>query len=182
MFRPLTLVCRSLVTAVNGWIKEFLEPLGATFNVSPPTGLNVLTLSKDGRAVGLDGQPLSNGHLDEGWKDGLIPFPDSCLALPLVPLDELRESVCARLQLEQRMIDEMVEDPAVKTKLAEIGWGADAGELIAIKCMRRGKVHVAECFSGDCHQKMATGILPPTASMLKAVYSPDKLYREKKAA
>jgi hypothetical protein len=170
----------SLVIEVNGWIKEFLEPIGTSFGVPLPTGLNVLPLSKDGRLVGLDGHPLANGHLDEGCKQGLLSFPESCLSAPLTPLDELRASVQARLALDQRMIDGMLEDPAVKAKLAEAGWGADAGEPIAIKCMHRGRARVAECFAGDCHLKMATCILPPTASMLKAVYSPDKLYRARK--
>ena len=152
-----------------------MEPIGASLVIEPVSGVNVLTLSKEGKVIGRDGHPLSNGYLDDGWVDGLIPFPENCLSVVPMPLDEIRLYVTARLEEDQKLIDEMLETPIIKEKLAEVGID---GEPAAIKVMRIGKTNIETWLRNDSHVKMATNFLPPTASLLTAVYSPEKIYAE----
>ena len=158
---------------VGKWIKEFLEPIGSELGFeSVGGGVNVLSLSKDGRVIGMNGQPLPNGYLDEEWTDGLIPFPEFCLSVNPLPLAELRQNVAARLEVEQTLIDEMLRTPVIAEKL-EMGGG-----LAAIRCMRMGKGKIEAMLRDDSHVKMATNFLSPTASLRTAVYSPDVIYAE----
>jgi hypothetical protein len=164
------------VVDVGKWIKEFLEPIGSELGFeSVGGGVNVLSLSKDGRVIGMNGQPLPNGYLDEEWTDGLIPFPEFCLSVNPLPLAELRQNVAARLEVEQMLIDEMLGTPIVADKLGAAGSG---GELAAIRSMRRGKGKIEAILRDDSHVKMATNFLSPTASLRTAVYSPDVIYAE----
>ena len=160
---------------VGKWIKECLEPIGASFGIESVSGVNVLSLSKEGRVIGRNGQPLPNGFLDEEWVDGLIPFPEFCLSVVPRPLVELRQNVAARLEAEQTLIDEMLGAPVVMEKLSEAG---SDGEPAALKCMRRGRINIEAWLRDDSHVKMTTNFLSPTASLPTAVYSPENIYAE----
>lgn len=161
----------------NDWCKE-LAPIGKELKVVKPGSTNVVQLSKDGKIIGWDGNPLDNGHVDAEWKGGLLPFPDYCLTVTPLPMEALEKEVTQRLEYEDRLISEMVGVQLVQDALAGLGFkSGDGSVLYIIKLMRQGNDNISSWFRADSHKKMLTCHLPSTASMPDAVYSPEQIYK-----
>ena len=147
--------------------------------MATPTGTNVVSLSKDGKIIGWDGQPLANGHVDADWKGGLLPFPDYCLTVSPPPMATLEADVQRRLEYEDRMVREMVEVQCVQEALSRLGLKiSEDNPFHVIRLARKGSDTVAAWFRGDSHKKMLTCHLPSTASMPEAFYSPEQIYKQ----
>jgi hypothetical protein len=171
----------SLVGQVNSWCGEFVS-ISKELKLEKPSGVTVLTLSEGGKVIGLDGQPLANGHVDASWKGGLLPFPEYCLAVLPVPMDRLEEMLMQRRAYEDTMIQDMLQTPCVKEALAahgQAGGGDGYSHLCVFKLVKQGVNNIAAWFRDDSHKKMLTCYLPSTASMQEAVYSPDQIYKAK---
>ena len=164
---------------VHGWCEEF-GTIARELKIEKPAGFNLLSLSQDGKIIGLDGHPMPNGHVDAFWKGGLLPFPDNCLSVTLSPIEEIRELSQRYHNVQDAFLQAMILSPGVKDTMAALGAkDRDLSDLEAVKCMRRGAANIAGWFRDDCHRKMLTCFLPPTASMPDAVYSPNEIYKLK---
>jgi hypothetical protein len=165
------------VECANDWCKE-LAPIGKELKVVKPGSTNVVQLSKEGKIIGWDGNPLDNGHVDADWKGGLLPFPDYCLTVTPLPMETIVKEVKQRLEYEDRLIREMVEFQLVQDALAGLGFKSGDGSVLhIIKLMRQGEDNISAWFRADSHKKMLTCHLPSTASMPDAVYSPEQIYK-----
>ena len=175
MLVPL-LFCR-LVGWVNDWCKELL-PFGNKLGVVKPGGTNIVPLSKNGEILGLDGNALTNGHVNAEWKGGLLPFSDYCLTVSPPPIETVEAMVKERLEYEEKLINDMVGVPYVQDVMRKLGYsGGDGSQLHVIKLAKQGIENITAWFDADSHERMLTNHLPSTASMPDAVYAPDQIYK-----
>lgn len=148
--------------------------------MTKPGKLDLLTLSPEGKIIGLDGQPLDKGHVDADRVDGLLPFPDYCMLVQPLGMDRLREMSEQYYGIQDGMLQAMILSPEVKEILATLGHtGEVASELYAVKFMHRGVRNISDWLKEDSHVKRLTCYLPATASMPDAVYSPEEIYKSK---
>ncbi len=167
-----------MLREVHGWCAEFAPIKGLT--IDKPDVPNILTLSQNGKVLGLDGQPLVNGHVDANWKGGLLPFPDNCMSIVPLKMEELITMAEQRRCYEEGLLREMIQSPEIKAALSDQGvTHDDVFQLHTVKLMRKGAETVAAWFRDDCHVKMLTRYLPATASMPDAIYSPSEIYKDK---
>lgn len=165
-----------LVQKTHEWCEEF-GTVAKELKMEKPMGINVVSLSQDGKTIGLDGQELPKGHLDPYWKGGLLPFPVNCMSVVPLPLDEIKAMAGQYREIQDGFLQAMFLSPGVKEALAAIGMtGASVSDLKAVRCMRKGAATITAWLGDDCHKKMLTCYLPPTASMPDAVYMPEKIY------
>ena len=153
----------SFLGLVIEWCKEFNAHFNASFPF--PEDVRIHTLSMDGEVIGVDGRPLKRGHVDDEWREGLLPFPGCCLTVAPLPIETLKRDCDARNALDDLMIDKMLE---------ELGLSRECN---AIELMENGNANVKSLFARDSHRKMLTQKLPPTASMRNAIYNPQEIYK-----
>jgi len=132
--------------------------------------IRLIPLDKSGRMKGPDERPLAWGHFDPSALRGLLPFDAELTGLKLTPPDEASATVDAQMRKEAALIDAMLAACGIKPE-----------DCRAYQCMLNARQRVAWIFKHDSHLKMLTSILPPTASMTDAVFTPEELYKPFKA-
>lgn len=161
------------------WCKEF-ESFASELRMAKPEGMGLLSLSEDGKIIGLDGHPLEKGHVDADCVEGLLPFPDYCLAVKPLPMETLVTKSQEYSSIQDGMLQAMVLNPVIADALAALGQKeVMASELYAVKCMRQGVENIAAWLRDDSHINKRTCYLPATASMPDAVYTPNEIYKVK---
>lgn len=170
--------CR-LVGQVHVWCNEF-ESIARELRMEKPGKLGLLSLSEDGKIIGLNGRPLERGHVDADCEDGLLPFPDCCMSVKPLPMETLAKMSKEYSDFQDGMLQAMVLSPGIAEALAAlVRKDVIVSDLHAVKCMRRGVENIASWLKDDSHTKMQTCYLPATASMPEAIYSPDEIYKVK---
>ncbi len=135
--------------------------------------IRVLVLSDEGKITGMDGTPISKGHVDDDYTsdvEGILPFPSQCLAVTPLPLAELKRNKESRSSLDSDLIKDM---------LSKVG--LSASEPSTMVFWRNAQANVNGYFAGDSFKKRWTCFFPPTASMPDAVYSPEVIYQAPRA-
>jgi hypothetical protein len=133
-----------------------------------PANCRLLQLDQNGKLIGPSGQPSNKGHLDirvaEGEPRPALPFPEACCALRTDPA--LPALAKQRLEKEESRIAELVG----------AFFNGDEAAALTVARMRQGYKNALEWMADDSHEARLTGCMPPTASMLGAVYCPERLF------
>jgi hypothetical protein len=168
-----------LVEQIHTWCEEF-KPIATELRMEKPKKLSLLSLSEEGKIIGLDGHPLEKGHVDAECEEGLLPFPEYCMSVQPQPMDSLREMSKQYTDIQDGMLQAMVLSPGIaETLAAMLKTEVTVSELYAVKGMRKGVENIASWLKDDSHTKMQTCFLPATASMPDAIYSPHEIYKVK---
>ncbi len=128
--------------------------------------IRLIALDKNGRMKGPDGMSLPFGHFDPSALRGLLPFDIELTKMSPIPFEEAQAIVERQIKKEDACIGDMLAD-----------CGIVPADCPALQCMLNARRRVAWILRNDTHLKMLTAILPPTASMPEAVFSPKELYK-----
>ena len=132
------------------------KPLGADFKIDFPDNCKPYEL-EDGKILGLDKRPAALGH--HSFKQSLpIPFAEDCAFLEPLPADQIASLKAKRYAAEAALVERL-------------------GDSQPVANMWRGFSQVQSILAEDSHLKNATHVLPPTASMLEAVFDTLQVFK-----